>query len=108
MFCLFNLLFINVISLKNTYVNKVVQLYPFFSYQILYSILSYKIYPGASNLMYCSWSFLGRLNRIWRYVTLSRKSNLSYVQFPDKNNSLVFLMVKELQMTFVSFAFAPT
>lgn len=78
MLCLFNLLFISARSLKNNYVNKVVQLYPFFSYQMPYSILSYKFQPGTSNLFYCSCSFLGRLNRVWRYVTLSLKSNLSY------------------------------
>lgn len=78
MLCLFNLLFISARSLKNNYVNKVVQLYPFFSYQMPYSILSYKSQPGTSNLFYCSCSFLGRLNRVWRYVTLSLKSNLSY------------------------------
>lgn len=64
MLYLLNLLLIRVISLKNNYVNKVVQLYPFVSYQMLYSVLSYKFQRGTSNLIYGSCSFLGRLNRI--------------------------------------------
>lgn len=71
---LYNLLFRSIVNLKNNYVNKVIQLYSFFAYQMLYSVLSYKFQLGTSNLIYCSCSFLGRLNRIWRYVTLSLKS----------------------------------
>lgn len=74
MLYLFNLLLISVISLKNNYVNKVVLLYPFLFYQMLYSVLSYKFQLGTFNLLYSYCSFLGR-----RYVTLTLKSNLLYV-----------------------------